>query len=579
MTYATLVRGCTIAALLAATALLVGCQGATRVEPRPRDEAETEFVGLRDAYLAEFRPLYVESRLASWEASVTGTDAAFAAPRAAQDALVDLHSDRAAFAKLERLKDGGSVVDAVLKRQLGVMYRTYLPRQADPVLLKKIVALEAEAEQIFNTHRSLVNGTRMTENEVRHILAESNDSALAEAAWKGYVEVGAKVAGHLRRLVALRNQAARQLGFPSYYSLQLTLQEIDEDELFRLFDELDALTREPFTALKARIDAERAARFVITPAELRPWHFGDLFFQETLGSGATVLNELYADQDPVELSRTYFDSMGMDVEDILARSDLYEKSGKDPHAFCTDVDRAGDVRILCNIKPNLYQTGTVLHELGHAVYDKYIAEDVPFVLRTASHALTTEGVAILLGTMVSNEDWLGHALRLSQQQLATAAAAGREASVAEKLIFSRWAQVMVRFEQGMYSNPDQDLGQLWWNLKKRYQLLNPPDDPSRPDYGAKTHIVGTPAYYHNYMLGDLFACQLHDHIAAAVLGVDDPARTSFFGRKEAGDYLREKVFAPGNLYSWNELTRRVTGEPLSPKAFARRCARMTRHPK
>jgi peptidyl-dipeptidase A len=375
--------------------------------------------------------------------------------------------------------------------------------------------------------------------------------------------------------VTLRNQAARQLGFPNYYSMQLTLQEIDEDELFRLFDELDDLTREPFAALKAKIDAERAARFGITPAELRPWHFGDLFFQETLGSGATALNELYAKQDPIELARRYYASMGMDVADILARSDLYEKPGKDPHAFSADLDRAGDVRVLCNMKPNLYWMDTILHELGHAVYDKYIGADVPFLLRTPAHALTTEGVAIMFGSMAKNEDWLVHALKLSSSQAAAAAAAARQASVVEKLIFSRWAQVMVRFEKGMYSNPDQDLGRLWWNLKKRYQLLNPPDDPSRPDYGAKTHIVATPAYYHNYMLGDLFACQLHDYIATEVLGVDDPDQTSFFGRKEAGDYLREHVFGPGNRYSWNELTRRVTGEPLSAKAFARRCAQAT----
>jgi peptidyl-dipeptidase A len=281
---------------------------------------------------------------------------------------------------------------------------------------------------------------------------------------------------------------------------------------------------------------------------------------------------LYADCEPVELARAYYLSMGMDVDDILARSDLHEKDGKDPHAFSTDIDRAGDVRILCNMKPNLYWMDTILHELGHAVYDKYIADDIPFILHTQSHAMITEGVAIMLGTMAKNEDWLVHALKLSPQQAAAAAEAAREASAVEKLIFSRWAQVMLHFERDMYRNPDQDLGRLWWDLKKRYQLLNPPDDPSRPDYGAKTHIVSTPAYYHNYMLGDLYACQLHDYIATELLGVDDPDATSFYGRKEVGDYLRKELFAPGNLYPWKELVRRTTGKPLSAQPFVRRCA-------
>ena len=546
-------------------------KGARGPQRQTQNEAEVEFVALRDGYVGKYRPLYIESELASWQASVTGTDEAFARRRAAQEALVELHGDRATFARLTSLRQRGRISDPALKRELDVMYRAFQPRQADTVLLKKIVALETEADQIFNIHRSLVEGKRLTENEVRHILAESTDSSAAEAAWKGYMEVGAEVEGHLSRLVALRNQAARELGFADYYRMRLAVQEIDEGELFRLFDELDALTREPFAALKAELDAARAAKFQIAPERLRPWHYGDLFFQETLGSGATALNELYSGRDPVELARTYYAGLGMDVDDVLSRSDLYEKPGKDPHAFCADIDRAGDVRILCNMKPNLYWANTILHELGHAVYDEYIAADVPFVLRTSSHATTTEGVAIMMGTMAKNEDWLVRALKLSPQDVSAAVSAAREASAVEKLIFSRWAQVMTRFEQGMYGDPDQDLGRLWWDLKKRYQLLNPPADPSRPDYGAKTHIVSTPVYYHNYMLGDLFACQLHDYIAREVLGLDDPDKTSFFGSRKAGDYLRQEVFAPGNLYSWNELIRRVTGEPLSAEAFARRC--------
>ena len=52
------------------------------------------------------------------------------------------------------------------------------------------------------------------------------------------------------------------------------------------------------------------------------------------------------------------------------RSDLYEKPGKSPHAFCTDIDREGDVRVLANIVPNEYWMGTMLHELGHSVYSQ-----------------------------------------------------------------------------------------------------------------------------------------------------------------------------------------------------------------
>ena len=37
------------------------------------------------------------------------------------------------------------------------------------------------------------------------------------------------------------------------------------------------------------------------------------------------------------------------------------------------------------------------------------------------------------------------------------------------LIFSRWCQVMLRFEKAIYADPDQDLNELWWDLVEKYQ--------------------------------------------------------------------------------------------------------------
>ncbi len=135
-------------------------------------------------------------------------------------------------------------------------------------------------------------------------------------------------------------------------------------------------------------------------------------------------------------------------------------------------------------------------------------------------------------------------------------------------MFSRWAQVMLRFEQGMYTKPDQDLGRLWWDLKQRYQLLSPPESVARPDYAAKVHVLTTPVYYHNYMMGELFAAQVRHALAREVGGKLDAQRTSFYDHPQVGAFLRDKVFGPGNLYAWHDLTQRATGEPLTARYFA-----------
>jgi peptidyl-dipeptidase A len=546
--------------------LFVAC-GVARAGSAPADAG---FDGLLESYLARYKPLWLESSAAWWEASTTGSDAAFERKKAAEKAIVALHSNRDMFARIKSMRETGRVADPVARRQLEVMYRSFLIGQADPALQNRIIEIEAKVEQTFNTHRSLVGDKKLTENDVREVLGATRDSAEAEAAWKAYMQVGAKVEAYLKELVPLRNKMARELGFANFYSMRLFLQEIDEKEFFALFDELDELTRKPFVETKREIDRARAKRFGVTEADLRPWHFGDLFFQEAPGIEGVNLDDLFAEADMIEVATRYYGSFGMPCKKIVERSDLYEKPGKSPHAFCADLDREGDIRVLCNLKKNLYWADTLVHELGHAVYDKYIDHDVPWLLREASSSITTEGAAMMFGAMVKNKDWLTRALKVDPSKADAVVKAAAREQRAEKLMFSRWTQVMVRFEHGMYANPDQNLGKLWWDLKKKYQLLNPPETVNRPDYAAKMHVLGAPVYYHSYLMGELFGAQVHHYIAETVLGGRTPSETSFYGEPKVGAYLSEKVFGPGNLYSWSELTKRATGEPLSAKYFAER---------
>ncbi len=555
-------------------AAAAGCgQKSPQTTPTAPEKAmnpsEKEFTELYEKYAARYEPLFRQSAQAWWDANTTGSDEAVARRKAAESAIVDLHHDQATFARLKALKESGHVRQPVLARQLDVLHRTFLAGQGDPSIQKRLVELEADLEQTFNTHRSEVDGRLLTENDVRKIIAETRDSAQAEKAWKAYMAVGTKVDGQLREAVRLRNQLARQLGFRDFYAMRLELDEIDEAELFRIFDELDALTAGPFAELKREIDQAMSARFGLPQAELRPWHFGDLFFQEPPVTETQTLTDLYKDHDLLALAKSYYAGIGLPVEHILARSDLYEKTGKSPHAFQANLDRVSDIRILCNLRPNAAWADTLLHELGHAVYDDHIDRSIPFILRTPSHSITTEGIALMFGGMSKNEEFLTKVVKADPQRAAALVAAARRATRGEKLIFARWAQVMVRFEKGMYGDPDPNLGQLWWNLKNRYQLLNRPEDVNRPDYAAKNHIVTTPVYYHNYMLGDLFASQVQEHIAREVLRIDHPWATSFCGRPEVGDYLRREILSLGNLYRWNDLTQRATGKPLSAQSFVR----------
>jgi peptidyl-dipeptidase A len=128
---------------------------------------------------------------------------------------------------------------------------------------------------------------------------------------------------------------------------------------------------------------------------------------------------------------------------------------------------------------------------------------------------------------------------------------------------------MFRFEKGLYENPNQDLNALWWNLVEKYQGLKKPAGRNAPDYGAKIHVVVAPAYYHNYLMGQLFASQVHHAVVRDVLKNKDVRTAQYVGNTKVGDYFKTKVFAPGRTLNWNELTRFATGETLNAKAFAK----------
>ena len=522
-----------------------------------------------DAHTAKLRPLEIAAARAWWDANISGKDEDFKKKAEAQNRVDAALADADAFKEVKNLRDQKKDIDdKVLARAIDVLYLSYLEKQLDTDLLKKMVEKGNKVEQVFNVFRANVDGQEWTDGKVRATLKSSKDSTQRKNVWEASKVVGAKVEADLKELVKLRNQAAKKLGFSNYHSLQLYLNEQNGDELIKLFDELDDLTREPFKAAKAEIDARLAKMYGIKTTELMPWHYQDPFFQEAPAVFDVDLDAPYAQADIPKLTGDFYRGIGLPIDDVLDRSDLKPRDGKVPHAFCTDIDRAGDVRVLANIVPNLYWMSTTLHECGHSVYSsKNIPESVPYVLRWESHILTTEGVAMMFERLAYRGVW-AEKMQVELDDPKAFDKAGAQALRYRLLIFSRWCQVMLRFEKGMYEKPEQDLNKLWWDMVEKYQMVQRPPDRSLPDYASKIHIVSAPVYYHNYMMGELFASQVHHAIAKEVFKGADPNSVVYIGNKDVGAFMNKRVFEPGRTLSWNELTEHATGAKLNPKAFA-----------
>jgi peptidyl-dipeptidase A len=524
-----------------------------------------------DDHTKKLQPLEVAAALAWWNANISGKDEDFQVKIKTQNQIDEALANKDAFAKVKDLKEHAKDIDdATVRRALEVLYLTYLEKQVDPDLLKKMVEKANAIEQRFNKFRATVDGTELTDSKVREVLKTSTDSERRKAVWEAAKKVGAVVEKDLKDLVKLRNEAATKLGFKNYHAMMLTINEQDGDQIIKLFDELDDLTRAPFKAAKDEMDAELAKRCKVDVRELMPWHYHDPFFQETPSVFAADIDEPFKDADLVQMCQDFYSGIGLPIDRVLDKSDLKERPGKNPHAFCTDIDRQGDVRVLANVVPNAYWASTLLHEFGHSVYstnNNHIPESLPYVLRLESHILTTEGVAMMFERLAKKRDFLERMKVKVKDGNAFDQAAAKMLRY-QLLVFSRWCQVMLRFENGMYENPDQDLNGLWWDLVEKYQMLKRPMGRNAPDYASKIHIVSAPVYYHNYMMGELFASQLHHAIAREVYAGAEPGTVVYVGSKKVGDFMKKKVFEPGRTKSWNELTEFATGEKLNAKAFA-----------
>jgi peptidyl-dipeptidase A len=544
--------------MLTISVILFGCA------PNAKEAELDKFI---TSHVEKIKPMAKEVSLASWEAAISGKPEDYDKVSELTLEVRQVYSNPQEFAFLKDTKESGQVTDAILARQLEVLYNNYLESQIAPELLKKIVDLGTKIEKNFSTFRGTIEGDKVTGNEIKEILKTQTDSSKRKQAWLASKQVSVEVADDIIRLVKLRNEAATKLGFDNYHTLSLATTEQDVKELDRIFEQLYELTNEPYAKLKAELDRILADKYGIAVAELMPWHYHDPFFQETPLVYELDLDAYYEDEDVKELAADFYAGIGLPVESILANSDLYEREGKNPHAFCADIDREGDVRILCNITNNEYWMEVTLHELGHAVYDKFHDRKVPFMLRRPVHAFTTEAIAMFFGRLSRNPAWMQQMLGLTDTQRAQIEKVSSKYSQLKQLIFARWDMVMYNFEKQLYANPDQDLNSLWWRMVEKYQLVKRPQDRNEPDWAAKIHFTIAPCYYHNYLLGELLASQLHNHMTREILKLESDKNLSYIDRRELGDFLREKVFEAGALYHWNEMIKRATGQPLTPEYY------------
>ncbi len=516
-------------------------------------------------YVQCLAPLERQMNLAYWNFSTTGEEKY---SEEMKNTLIEMRKMHACPGKYKMLLELEqqfltSASDPQLLRQFERMMLSYRENQVPLDLIEKMSGEEVAIEGMYVNYRPVFQGKTVSNNDLREILAKSENAPERKEAWEALKEIGGQVESKVLELVALRNEAAQKAGFSDFYSMRLELQEIHIEKLFKLLDELEELTNPYWKIYKGKLDEKLAEKFEIEKSALRPWHYHDDFFQRA-PSSEIDFDSFYKGKDVALISQDFYNRLGFNVDDILVHSDLYEREKKNQHAFCTRIDHAQDVRILCNLKDNEKWMGTQLHELGHAVYDKYLNQDLPFLLNEYAHISTTEAIAMLFGRLSQNRSFLEEYCGLVAELSENFSKNCEKAVAADLLVFARWILVMCHFERELYQNPSADFRALWWDYVEKYQGITRPDNRYLPDWAAKIHLACVPVYYQNYILGEMTASQLLDRMRKLAQEEGKSLVTS----PTTATFLKENLFNLGACYPWEETIEKATGEPLTASYFA-----------
>ncbi len=517
--------------------------------------ADSECAKFLDSFVPKMAELEKKFTEASWELMTRSSPEAES--RYAESAAeYELHfNNREAYERACALSY--EVTDPLLKRQLDVLILKFRKNVLLPKdLIREIADKEAAAENTFTGFRAELGGRKVSDNDISHIFETSKNVAERKEAWRASKQVGAALAPRVIELAKLRNRAARIAGFENYFEMAYKLDELDPNSVLAIFESAIKHTAESWQKLLHEIESVQVERFGVEKDELGPWAWSDPFSQDDPVFSNEDGDRFFSGRNLVETTTRFYGGIGLDISNVIKRSDLFSRDGKNPHAFCLDMDRAGDVRMLANIVPNHRWFETLMHESGHAV--EFLGHDpkLPWLLRNCSHTLTTEAMAELGGSFASRAEVLSALFGTSEAERRILSELEKN-HVRGQLIFARWAMVVVSFEKHLYENPDADHQAFWWDLVEKYQNIpRPQGRENEMDWAAKVHISTAPCYYQNYFLAHLFRSQISAKLRNEIPG-------GIYGNPMVGKFLKETFFAPGASLPWWDLVKRVSGKLLS----------------
>jgi peptidyl-dipeptidase A len=574
----------TLAAATAGPSLL-GAAARGAAVPTVQEEADA----FLKEYNAKWLPLETAANEAAWAAGTDVSEEHTAAQVKATLAVNRVVGAPEVIEKVKNLLGQGGKLDNLTVRQLE---KVRLRAAEAPGTIPDVVEARAKAEAkqqatqdgfVFKIDRPGGPST-LTANDIDRILVQSRKLEEREETWALSKTIGTPLREGLLQLRELRNRVAKELGFDSFFTLQVADYGMTVPEMTALCDSFLAEVRPLYEQLHCWAKHALAKRYAADvpagpiPAHWLPNRWGQLWPGLVEGVDMDAPFKGKPKEYITEQAERFYVSLGFPPlpKSFYEKSDLYpveppSTRKKNSHASAWHIDLRDDVRSLMSIEPDSRWFTTAHHELGHIYYYiSYSTPKVPYLLRAGANRAFHEGIGDLIGLAASQRPYLKEVgLLAPEAEKADPISFLLDTALdGASVTFLPWsAGVMTRFERDFYAG-DIESGSLnaaWWALVKQYQGIVPPGprEESLCDAATKTHINDDPAQYYDYAIGTVVKFQLHDHIARDILK-QDPRDCNYYGNKDVGKFLRD-ILALGATRDWNAVLREATGSGLSAK--------------
>ena len=542
-----------------------------------------------DSYTQQYLKLYATSSEAQWKANTEikeGDSTNTLAAQRADEAMAAFTGSKENIEHAKKFLEDKDNISDVQKKQLElILYAAANNPQTIADVVKQRIKAENEQTQKLFGFQFMLDGKKVSTNEIDDVLKKETDITKRLAAWEASKEVGKTLKSGLVNLRELRNKTVRELGYNDYFTYQVSDYNMKSDEMMqtmdRLMEELKPLYRELHTWMRYEMAKKYGQTEVpdYLPAHWLPNRWGQDWSSAVTVKGLDLDNVL-SKKSPewiVKEGENLYVSLGFPAlpATFWEKSNLYPYKAdsnvkKNNHASAWHMDLGKDVRSLMSVEPNAEWFETANHELGHIYYYMtYTNPDVPPLLRGGANRAYHEAIGTMMGLAAMQKPYLvGRGLVDAGVQTDSIQSLMKEALNSVVFMFFSCG-TMSNFEKALYVDnlPAEQFNAKWWELSKKYQGMIPPSPRGEEycDAATKTHINDDAAQYYDYALSYVILYQLHNHIAKNILH-QDPRSTNYFGQKGIGEFMK-KIMYPGASKDWRQVLKESTGDELNASAM------------